>query len=111
MLPLFALAACLSDFAIGVRAVALTTRTDLARQQLERYCAVLRQALGTSPYWPIRHLVCQVDRDRIRVQGTVSSFYLKQIAQTVATKVVGVECVYSEIDVGPEPQESPGSYD
>ena len=81
--------------------MAPTMQTDSTPDQLERHCAALREELGTSRYWPIRHLVCQIDRDRITVQGTVSSFYLKQIAQTVATKVVGIEYVRSEIHVEP----------
>ena len=76
--------------------------TDAKPDQLSRDYAALKQELGTSSYWPIRHLVCQIDRDRIRVQGTVSSFYLKQIAQTLAAKAVGIDRVRSEIDVQPE---------
>ena len=75
---------------------------------LSRRCSALKQELDTSPYWSIRHLVCQIDRNRITVQGTVSSFYLKQLAQSLATKVVGIESVRSEIDVEPEQQASPG---
>jgi hypothetical protein len=63
---------------------------------------MLEQELRMSSYWPIRHLVCQIDRDRIRIHGTVSSFYLKQIAQTLAVRAVGSECVQSEIDVQTE---------
>ena len=88
-----------------------TLSTNSAPDQLSRHCSALKRELETSPYWPIRHLVCQIDCDRITVQGTVSSFYLKQIAQTVATKVVGIECVRSEIDVKPEQQASQGDYD
>lgn len=69
---------------------------------LERDCANLRRQLQLSSYAPIRHLVCRIDRDRIRLQGTVSSFYLKQIAQTVAARAVGVERLASEIDVHAE---------
>jgi hypothetical protein len=86
-----------------------TLQTDSAPDQLSRFCSALKLELGTSPYWSIRHLVCQIDRDRITVQGTVSSFYLKQVAQTVATKVVGPECVCSEIDVEPEQPQCAGN--
>jgi len=88
--------------------MASTMQTDSASDQLYRNCAALKQELCTSPYWSIRHLVCQIDRDRITVQGTVSSFYLKQIAQSLATKVIGIDCVHSEIDVEPEQPASPG---
>jgi hypothetical protein len=91
--------------------MAPTMQTDSTSDQLDHYCAALKRELGTSPYWSIRHLVCRIDRDRITVHGTVSSFYLKQIAQTVATKVAGIECVRSEIAVEPEQQAAPGDYD
>jgi hypothetical protein len=63
---------------------------------------VLRQQLRASPYWSIRQLVCDIDQNRIIVRGTVTSFYLKQIAQSLAANVVGIACVQSEIDVQPE---------
>jgi len=85
-------------------------QTNSASDQLDRYCAALKQELDTSPYWSIRNLNCQIDRDRIRVQGTVSSFYLKQIAQTLAAKVVGMQCMYSEIEVEAEQQANAGDY-
>ena len=82
--------------------MAPASHSELVPDQLSRYCTALKQQLGKSPYWSIRLLVCQIDRDRITVQGTVSSFYLKQIAQSLATKVIGAERVRSEIDVHPE---------
>src|SRR5262245_4720574 len=94
----------LAVVAFGVGAMVSTTQIDSTPDQLDRNCAALRQELGTSPYSSIRHLVCQIDRDRIRVQGTVSSFYLKQIAQSLAAKVVGMQYVQSEIKVQPEQQ-------
>ena len=80
----------------------LTFPATAASDQLARYCSDLKQQLGASPYWSIRRLVCQIERDRITVQGTVSSFYLKQIAQSLATRAVGLERVRSKIDVQPE---------
>ena len=82
--------------------MAPTSHSELVPDQLSRCCTVLRQQLGNSPYWSIRRLVCQIDRDGIAVQGTVSSFYLKQIAQSLAARAVGAERVRSEIDVQPE---------
>ena len=91
--------------------MATTFQTGPVPDHLTRCCSALKQELGTSPYWSIRHLVCQIDRDRITVQGTVSSFYLKQIAQSLATKVVGIECVRSEIKVDSEERASLGNAD
>jgi len=61
--------------------------------------AALEQDLRSSPYWSLRQLVCQVDRDRVIVRGTVPSYYLKQVAQTLALKSFGIGCVESDIDV------------
>jgi hypothetical protein len=79
-----------------------TSHSDLLPEQLSRGCNALKLQLGKSPYWSIRRLECQIDRDRIVVLGTVSSFYLKQIAQSVAARVIGMELVRSKIDVRPE---------
>ena len=75
---------------------------DLSLDRLTRSCTALKQQLRSSPYGPIRHLVCRIDRDRVTVRGTVPTFYLRQIAQSLAAKVVGIECVQSEIGVEPE---------
>lgn len=88
--------------------MAPTLSTEMALSRLSHSCSALKDQLGCSPYWSVRRLVCQVDRDRITVQGTVSSFYLKQIAQSLAAKVVGVECMCSEIEVQPEQPSSQG---
>ena len=82
--------------------MAPTSHSELVPDRLSGCCIALKQQFGKSPYWSIRHLVCHIDRDRITVQGTVSSFYLKQIAQSLATKAIGAERVRSEIDVQTE---------
>ncbi len=62
----------------------------------------LEQQLRTSPYWAVRQLVCQIDRNRVIIRGTVPSYYLKQVAESLASKAVGLECVASYIDVQSE---------
>jgi len=64
--------------------------------------AKLQSQLHTSGYQALRQLVCEIDRDRIVVRGTVPCFYLKQVAQTLALKTVGVERITSRIEVRPE---------
>ena len=61
--------------------------------------AALEKNLRTSPYWSLRQLICDVERDRVTLRGTVPSYYLKQVAQTLALKAVGVGHVESDIDV------------
>ena len=56
----------------------------------------------TSAYWSIRQLVCEIDREQIVLRGTLPSYYLKQVAQSLAGKVVGVERLHSDIQVEKE---------
>ena len=80
----------------------MALQIELPSDDLTRCCAALKQQLRISPYGPIRDLVCWIDRDRITVQGTVPSFYLRQIAQSLAAKLAGIESVRNEIGVEPE---------
>jgi osmotically-inducible protein OsmY len=64
--------------------------------------SALQQQLRSSPYWSVRQLNCHVDQGSIVLRGTVPCFYLKQVAQSVAVKTVGVECVRSDIEVQSE---------
>jgi len=61
--------------------------------------SALQMQLQRSPYWSVRQLICHVDQGRIVMRGAVPSYYLKQVAQSVAAKAVGVECVRSDIEV------------
>ena len=64
--------------------------------------AALQEQLISSPYWSVRQLICHVDQGSIVLRGTVPCYYLKQVAQSVAAKTVGVECVRSDIEVQSE---------
>jgi BON domain len=63
---------------------------------------VLEQQFRSSPYWSLRQLICVVDRGRVIVRGRLPSYYLKQVAQALAVKTVGVERIRSEIEVRSE---------
>jgi BON domain len=64
--------------------------------------SALQQQLQSSPYWSVRQLICHVDEGRVIVRGTVPCFYLKQVAQSLALKTVGVGPLWSDIEVRPE---------
>ena len=64
--------------------------------------SALQDQLRSSPYWSVRQLVCYVDQERIVLRGSVPCYYLKQVAQSVAVKTVGVEFVRSDIEVQSE---------
>ena len=61
--------------------------------------SILQEQFRSSPYWAIRQLVCDIERDRVIVRGTLPSYYLKQVAQALAAKAAGLVFVASYIDV------------
>jgi len=62
----------------------------------------LLELLHASPYWSVRQLGCHVDRGWVVICGTVPTYYMKQVAQTVVMKAIGPERFRSEIDVQAE---------
>jgi osmotically-inducible protein OsmY len=66
----------------------------LARSVME-----VRLRLSHSPYWSLRRLACEVEQGRVVLRGTVPTYYLKQVAQAVASQTVDKEWLVSEITV------------
>ena len=64
--------------------------------------SALQRQFRASAYWSIRQLVCEIDREQIVLRGTVPTYYLKQVAQTLALKAIGIERLHSDIEVQPE---------
>ena len=57
------------------------------------------QRLSRSPYQELREVHCS-SRDGVLVlQGKVSSFYLKQLAQEIARQIEGVEIIANWLEV------------
>jgi BON domain-containing protein len=75
---------------------------DAAERSALSSAATLQSEFESSPYWSLRHLACNCDEGRIILRGTVTSFYLKQLALAMAAKAVGVGCVQIDIDVRSE---------
>jgi hypothetical protein len=75
-------------FGAAVRAPVLPLGADVLQQQFQN-----------NAYWSLRQLVCHVDQDRIILRGCVPCYYLKQVAQSLAVKTVGVEHVHCDIEV------------
>lgn len=57
------------------------------------------EALLHSPYRSLRKVTCNVVRDTLILRGTVASFHLKQLAQTIALKSTQTLAVRNEISV------------
>jgi osmotically-inducible protein OsmY len=50
-------------------------------------------------YSQLSAIHCSTEGDRIRLHGQLDSFYLKQVAQSVAMKVAGTSQIQNEINV------------
>ena len=65
-------------------------------------CAVVdeaRRLFEQSPYLPVRDLTCEFHEGALIIRGRVPTYYLKQVAQTIAQKVAGVEEILNRVEV------------
>ena len=60
---------------------------------------LLRISFDQLGYQQLNNIECEVDGGVLILSGKLKSFYLKQIAQTVAMKIPGVESVQNRIEV------------
>lgn len=66
--------------------------TDSLQQQL-------RESFEQIGYPQLQAIECSVEDDTVRLTGQLDSFYLKQVAQSVAMKVAGQHFVQNLIEV------------
>jgi hypothetical protein len=78
------------------------TMVDVAARPPLASMAAVQSEFESSPYWALRQICCEARQGKIIVYGTVTSYYLKQLAVATAAKVAGVGCVQIEIDVRSE---------
>lgn len=57
------------------------------------------QAILSSPYRCLRIVRCELENETIILRGTVTTFYLKQLAQEIARKSSALLLVRNEITV------------
>mgnify|MGYP002624103600 FL=1 len=73
--------------------------------ELECWCGndqkqqAIQQRLRESSYSPLWRLKCQIASDRIVLAGAVPSYYMKQMAQTIALGQAGDKAVENQIVV------------
>lgn len=60
---------------------------------------LLRVSFEQLGYQQLSNIECEVDGDVMILSGKLKSFYLKQIAQSVAIKIPGVASVQNQIEV------------
>jgi osmotically-inducible protein OsmY len=64
-----------------------------------RVVAAADECLRKSPYHVLRHVLCVCDEGILFLQGRLSSFYYKQLAQEAVARVEGVKQVVNDIEV------------
>jgi hypothetical protein len=68
-----------------------------------RKVAAVREALASSPYRPLHQVEVDFDQGQVALRGIINSYYLKQLAQTLALKTIGNGHVFNGLDVTATP--------
>jgi osmotically-inducible protein OsmY len=76
----------------------MTSRFTQSRDDL-RLAEQVERALITTGYGPLHHIEVTVHAGRVTLEGRVSSYYLKQRAQTTALTVPGVAELCNDLEV------------
>lgn len=63
----------------------------------EARTAQLRQILARLGYQQLNEINCTACGDEMVLTGKLDSFYLKQVAQSVAINIPGIRCVKNDI--------------
>ena len=59
----------------------------------------VQTALNRNPYFPARKLRVEATDGHVRIEGTVGTFFQKQMAQEVVRRLDGVERVVNQLQV------------
>lgn len=57
------------------------------------------EAWQSSGLIPLRRITCEIQEGHLRIKGVVHSFYMKQMAQAIASHVRGVPPVVNDLIV------------
>jgi hypothetical protein len=74
-------------------------RVDCGESPTDLVLRELRQLLSASPYFALRLVHCSCDDKSIVLSGRVPSYYLKQLAQTLAGQVDGAKSIDNRLEV------------
>jgi osmotically-inducible protein OsmY len=67
--------------------------------QPQSIAQLARRAFEQIGYQQLSSLECFEEKGLLILRGRLNSFYLKQVAQSVAVKIPGVQLVQNEIEV------------
>ena len=65
--------------------------------------AMVESQMRHSGYYELHHISCSFHEGVLILRGCVSSYYLKQLAQSLVCQVPGVEEVNNRLEVVPPP--------
>jgi hypothetical protein len=65
----------------------------------DRLCIAALKLLQSSGYTPLRRLQCEVTDAVVIVHGTLPSFYLKQMTQSIIQHLEGIQGVMNLVEV------------
>lgn len=77
----------------------LETRNSLALMQRHPVAEEAERLLGASGYTDLRRLRCDCHDGVVSIRGHLSSYFLKQMAQTLVSRIDGVRRVSNLIKV------------
>ena len=80
-----------------------TVGSSIARERGRHIEASVLQSLRLASYSALRRVHCEFHEGVVTLRGWLPSYYLKQLAQTLATKVAGVEQIVNRIAVDRHP--------
>lgn len=72
---------------------------DLESKAGHALLAAVRCALNATGYLPLRNLTLAVNGGSVKLDGQVSSYHLKQLAQTAVKRVPGVVTIINVVEV------------
>lgn len=75
----------------------------VSRSRSATVCRLAERILAESGYAELRRVRCDLEGGRLTLDGQVSTFHLKQLAQTIAAKVPSVRDIVNRIEVPVRP--------
>lgn len=76
-----------------------STSLPIEGQEDFHLAGCVERTLHATGYWPLRSIEVAVQARVVTLAGRVSSYYLKQVAQTAALGVPGIHQLQSDLEV------------
>lgn len=71
----------------------------VARSSMSNLAEKIELTFDRMGYRSLRNVYCETNGSHVTLKGKTSTFYLKQVAQVIATKVGGVTSISNQIEV------------